>query len=222
MLIEKIVFAVLALYLLIMMFFKFIKNIDKIYISILILQLVGLILGVVEIIFSLNFNIAVKIIMYLISVIIPIIILLMERRGKSLSELIYSIIAKFYEMTGNTKKAKELWLSLIDKYPENHLAHIKLAAIYEKEGGMRKAIDEYVKAVDINKKDYDSYYRISFLLNELGSKDDAKVMLTNLLSKKPDYIDASMLLRRHIVFRRNVQRSIKCLYKWFEIFSKQL
>ena len=68
-------------------------------------------------------------------------------------------------MKGNTKKAKEIWLALIDKHPENHLAHIKLAEIYEKEGGMRKAIDEYVKAVDLDKKDYGSYYKISFLLN---------------------------------------------------------
>lgn len=59
---------------------------------------------------------------------------------------------------------------------------------------MRKAIDEYVKAVDINKKDYDSYYKISFLLNELDKKDDAMVMLNSLLDKKPEYVKATMLL----------------------------
>lgn len=59
---------------------------------------------------------------------------------------------------------------------------------------MRKAIDEYVKAVDLNKKDYDSYYKISSLLNDLGKKDDAIVMLNNLLKSKPDYVNASMLL----------------------------
>ena len=69
-----------------------------------------------------------------------------------------------------------------------------LAEVYEKEGGMRKAIDEYVIAVDLDKKDYDSYYRISYLLNELDKPDDAIVMLNNLLSKKPEYIDATMLL----------------------------
>ncbi len=69
---------------------------------------------------------------------------------------------------------------------------------------MRKAIDEYVKAVDINKKDYDSYYKISFLLNELGKKEDATVMLNNLLKIKPDYIAASILLRRHFVLTRIV------------------
>ena len=69
-----------------------------------------------------------------------------------------------------------------------------LAEVYEKEGGMRKAIDEYVIAVDLNKKDYDSYYKISYLLNELDKPNDAIVMLNNLLSKKPEYINATMLL----------------------------
>ena len=77
-------------------------------------------------------------------------------------------------------------LKLIDKYNESHSAHKMLAEVYEKEGGMRKAIDEYVIAVDLNKKDYDSYYRIK--------PDDAIVMLNNLLEKKPEYINATMLL----------------------------
>ena len=95
---------------------------------------------------------------------------------------------------GNTKKCKDILLKLIDKYNESHSAHKMLAEVYEKEGGMRKAIDEYVIAVDLNKKDYDSYYRISFLLNELDKPDDAIVMLNNLLEKKPEYINATMLL----------------------------
>ena len=40
----------------------------------------------------------------------------------------------------------------MEKYPETYKGHILLAKIYEKEGGTRKAIDEYVKAVDSNKK----------------------------------------------------------------------
>ena len=95
---------------------------------------------------------------------------------------------------GNTKKCKEVLLGIIDKYPESHSAHKMLAEVYEKEGGMRKAIDEYVIAVDLNKKDYDSYYRISYLLNELDKPDDAIVMLNNLLNIKPEYIDATILL----------------------------
>ena len=40
----------------------------------------------------------------------------------------------------------------------------------KKEGGMRKAIDEYVTAIDIKKNDYNSYYKISELLRDLGKK----------------------------------------------------
>ena len=69
-----------------------------------------------------------------------------------------------------------------------------LAEIYELEGGMRKAIDEYVQAIDANKQDYDSYYKIAELLNNLEKPDEAAEMLFNLLNKKPDYYNATELL----------------------------
>ena len=69
-----------------------------------------------------------------------------------------------------------------------------LAQVYENEGGMRKAIDEYVQAIDLNKKDYASYYKVAKLLNRLDKKEEASQMLYNLLSKKPEMIDASILL----------------------------
>ena len=62
---------------------------------------------------------------------------------------------------------------------------------------MRKAIDEYVQAIDLDKQDYDSYYKVAKLLNGLDKKDEASEMLFNLLNKKPDNYEASMLLRRY-------------------------
>ena len=59
---------------------------------------------------------------------------------------------------------------------------------------MRKAIDEYVQAIDINKKDYDSYFRVAELLNDLDKTDEAAEMLFNLLTKKPEYYKATELL----------------------------
>ena len=194
MLVEKIIFSILAFYLFLVMFFKMIKKIDAAYVAILILQAIGIAISFIEIIFTLQYNIFVKIIIYLISIVIPAIIIYLERKGKNFSEYIYISLAKFYRMTGNTKKSKSILLSLVDKYPESYSAHRMLAEVYEKEGGMRKAIDEYVIAVDLNKKDYDSYYKISYLLNELDKKEDAIIMLNNLLSKKPEYINATMLL----------------------------
>lgn len=194
MLAEKIIFSILAFYLFLVMFFKMIKKIDAAYIAVLVLQAIGIAISFIEVIFSLNYNIILKTIIYLISIIIPVIIIYLERKGKNFSEYVYIALAKFYMSTGNAKKSKSILISLIDKYPESYSAHKMLAEVYEKEGGMRKAIDEYVIAVDLNKKDYDSYYKISYLLNELDKPDDAIVMLNNLLSKKPEYINATMLL----------------------------
>ena len=59
---------------------------------------------------------------------------------------------------------------------------------------MRKAIDEYVQCIDINKTDYDSYYKVSNLLIKLDKKDEAIEMLYNLLKKQPDYYDATINL----------------------------
>lgn len=194
MLVEKLIFSILAFYMFLVMFFKMIRKIDIAYVVVLIMQGFGILISFIEIIFNLKYSIFIKTLLYLISIIIPLLIIILEKKGKNFSEQVHLAIAKFYKMTGNTKKYKDILLSLIDKYPASHSAHKMLAEIYEKEGGMRKAIDEYVIAVDLNKKDYDSYYRISFLLNELGKKDDAIVMLNNLLSKKPEYINATMLL----------------------------
>ena len=94
----------------------------------------------------------------------------------------------------DSKGAKNFLITLVTKYHESYLGHKMLAEIYEKEGGMRKAIDEYVQAIQINKKDYNSYYKISYLLNDLGKKKEASQMLEELLRKKPEMLDATILL----------------------------
>ena len=89
-------------------------------------------------------------------------------------------------LIGNKKKSKSILLDIIGKSPNNYYAHKLLAEIYEQEGGLRKAIDEYVQAIDINKQDYDSYYKVANLLTDLDKKDEAAQMLNNLLQKNVD------------------------------------
>jgi tetratricopeptide (TPR) repeat protein len=97
-------------------------------------------------------------------------------------------------MFGDTKGAKSILSKMVAKYPDSYYGHKLLAVIYEKEGGMRKAIDEYVVAVDLKKSDYNSYYKISELLKDLGKKDEAIEMLEKLVRNKPDMYEASCLL----------------------------
>ena len=194
MIVGQIIFSIIAFSLFVIMFFKMISKNDTVYIIALVMQAMGIAINFIVIIFSLNFNIYVQTIVCLLSIILPLGIIVLESKGRNIAEELKLMIAKIALKCNNTKLAKKILLELVTKYPKSYAAHRYLAEVYEKEGGMRKAIDEYVIAVDLNKQDYDSYYKISFLLKELNKKDDAKVMLQNLLSKKPDYLSATILL----------------------------
>ena len=191
---EKLIFSLLACSLFIVIFFKIIRRNDANYMILLVLQAIGITVSFVEINLKIEENIFWGTLRYLFSIIIPLSIIIMELRGFNFSELLSVLAAKFFMMIGDTKTAKAILVKLVTKYPESYLGHKLLAECYEKEGGMRRAIDEYVTAVDINKKDYKSYFKIADLLRDLGKKDEAIQMLEHLVKTKPDCYEASCLL----------------------------
>ena len=178
----------------IIIFFKIIRKNDGNYIFILVLQTIGIIVSFLEILNKINESILGGTIRYVFSIVIPLLIIFIEIRGINFSEILSVIAAKFFMLIGDTKTAKSILLKLVTKYPESYLGHKLLAECYEKEGGMRRAIDEYVTSVDINKKDYKSYFKIADLLRDLGKKDEAIQMLETLVKTKPDCYEASILL----------------------------
>ena len=193
MLIEKVGFNLLAVSLFIIIFFKMIARNDTSYVSFLVLEFIGIFVEFIEILKCTTFAIWLKCITYFIAIVLPLVIIMLEKNNKYLLEYIYVCLVKIYKLF-NQSKSKKMLLKLVTKYPECYIGHKMLAEIYVKEGGRRKAIDEYVKAIDINKKDYDSYYEIAFLLNELDKKEESIQMLNTLVNKKPDYYKASELL----------------------------
>lgn len=193
MLIEKIIFSLLAIILFVRIFVKMILKNDTSYIYFLILQFIGICIKFYEIINVTDVLLLFNISAYLLSIILPLIIILLELNDKNLIEYLYLLLAKILKKV-NITKSKKILINLLNKFPQSYYGHRMLADIYKIEGGSRKAIDEYVKAIDINKKDYDSYFEIANLLNELDKKEESIEMLTTLVSKKPDYYKASILL----------------------------
>ena len=194
MIIEQFIFTVVSLAIFVYMFFKMIKNNDTSYIVILILEAIGIGLNFLGFALFIELNMLLNILKYILSIVIPGIVIIIEMRGMTLIEIMNIARARMYLTAGNDKKAKEALLNLVSKVPDSYKGHKMLAEVYEKEGGMRKSIDEYVQAIDINKKDYESYYKVAELLNNLDKKDEATEMLFNLLNKKPDMYKATELL----------------------------
>ena len=192
--IEKLLFNMFAFSFFIIIFLKIIRKNDTNYFIALILQAVGIAISFIELRLGLNESLFWGIVRYLLSIVIPIVIIIIESCGLNFSELLSissAYIAIFFK---DNKKAKEILVKLVSKYQESYLGHKMLAQMYEKEGGMRRAIDEYVTAVDINKKDYKSYFKITELLKNLGKRDEAIEMLQHLIRIKPDCYEGSCLL----------------------------
>lgn len=192
--IEQLLFTIIAFGMFVYIFFEMIKKNDTSYIIVLIIQAIGIFLNFVEVLSKIELNIAFIILKYVLSILLPTFVWVLEKKSIPLIQVLNVIKAKIYLKLGNNKKAKEQLIDLVTRYPENYIGHRMLAEIYELEGGMRKAIDEYVQAVDANKKDFDSYYRVAELLNDLEKPQEATEMLYSLLKNKPDYEKASMLL----------------------------
>lgn len=193
MVVEQLIFTLISFAIFVYMFFRMIKNNDSSYVIILVLEAIGIALNFAEVLFGIKLNILFLIIKYIFACLLPIGIVILEK-NISLFEIINIAKVKIYLAFGDTKKAKQTLINLLDKQNNNYKAHKMLAEIYEKEGGMRKAIDEYVQAIDLNKKDYNSYYKVAELLNNLDKKEEAAQMLSNLLSKKPEMYEATILL----------------------------
>lgn len=194
MIIEKIIFNLLAFTLFTIIFIKMVKKNDTVYIDLLVVQFIGIAINFIELISAIKLHIVIKILIYVICVVLPLVVIFIERKKILFPEAVNILLAKFYLMINNQDKAKKYMLKLVDKYPNSYYGHKMLAELYEEEGKYTNSMDEFVRAIEINGKDYDSYYKIAVLLNKLNNNEASIDMLNDLLRKKPEYIEASMLL----------------------------
>ena len=195
MVIVSILFSLIAFTLFAIFFVKMVRKNDTSYIYILVMQFIGIAMSFIQLLFEIKFNFILIILMYVLAIIIPCIILFLEMKNNILfPEILNIAIAKILISRNDMPGAKKLILNLIDKYPYSYLGHKFLAEMYEKEEKYSEAIGEYVRAIEINTKDYNSYYKIANFLKILNKNDEAINMLNDLLKKKPDYLEATQLL----------------------------
>lgn len=194
MIFERILFNVLAFILFAFVFLKMVKKNNFNYITLIVIQAIGIAMSFFELLAGKLEWTSLKLLAYIMSIILPLVILYLDKKNINLTEIVYTNIAKVLLLFNNNQSARKLLIKLTSIHPNSYIGHKMLAQIYENEGGMRKAVDEYVKAIDINKKDFESYYKIAELLNNLTRKQEAITLLENVLKFQPDLVKASSLL----------------------------
>ena len=192
---EKIIFNLFAFTLFILIFIKFIRKNDTTYVYLLITQFVGIAINFIELSLGKSFGTIVKLIMYLLSVILPIFFIWLEYKKKiDFAEVFYIIVAKVTILIGKEDIAKKYLQQLAEKYPNSIQGHKYLATIYEKEEKYELALEEYEKTYELNQEEKGIYLKIGKLYGNIGREKEAIQILGELLKKKPDYYEASMIL----------------------------
>ena len=170
-----------------------IKRNDTNYLYLLIIEAIGITIGFVSLIIRIKLNIILIILTYIFSVIIPIILILIERKGITLTESIFLIISKFYIKQGDNEKAKDFLMKLIEKYPESYFAHKELAQIYEKNENLHLALEEYIKTTSIRPNDKLMNYKVADLHYKTGNLDESYTILKGLLKSNPEWKEVVFL-----------------------------
>ena len=192
---EKMLFNLLAFTLFILMFFKLVRKNDTSYVYLLALQFIGIAINFIELIIGKSFGLFTKLIMYLLSVFLPIFFIWLEHTKKiDFAEVFYTIIEKVSLLMGKEEIAKKYLLQLTEKYPNSCEWHKMLAELYEKTEKYELALEEYEKVYDLNHNYKNIYLKIGKLYGNVGREDEAIKIFSDILKKKPDYYEASIIL----------------------------
>ena len=192
---EKMLFNLLAFTLFILMFFKLVRKNDTSYVYLLALQFIGIAINFIELIIGKSFGLFTKLIMYLLSVFIPIFFIWLEHTKKiDFAEVFYTIIEKVSLLMGKEEIAKKYLLQLTEKYPNSCEGHKMLAELYEKTEKYELALEEYEKVYDLNHNYKNIYLKIGKLYGNVGRENEAIKIFSDILKKKPDYYEASIIL----------------------------
>lgn len=192
---EKIIFNLFAFTLFILIFFKLIRKNDTSYVYLLVLQFIGIAINFIELSMSKSFGAITKILMYAVSVILPIFIIWLEYAKKvEFSEIFYILAAKISLISGKKDAAKKYLIQLTEKYPNSYKGHKLLAQVYENTEDYAMALEEYEKVYEINSEDSNIYLKIGKLYGNVGREEEAIKIIGDLLKKRPDYYEASMIL----------------------------
>lgn len=208
MIVERIIFNVVAFTLFLIIFSKMIYRNDTNYIYVLIAQALGIAISFIGLIFRINLPIIIIIFTYILSILVPLIIIIFEKKGIYFSEIMYMNIAKFYRAKQNNQKAKEILMKMLEKYPDSYFLHKQLAEICEQTGNINIAIDEYIRASEINTLNYELKFKTANLLKTTTRNEDAVRILNELLRAKPDYYDASCLLGDILYEQENYKEAV--------------
>lgn len=206
--VEKLIFNLIAIGLFIVVFFIMAKKNDTNYLYLLFVEMIGITINFLEQVTPVFNSIGFKIIQYLFAIIIPVIILLLDRRNISFSEII--VCSKCYFIKDDKKK-KEILATFTKKYSKSFNAHKMLEKLYEKSGEYEKALLEQYKILELNPGAVHETYKVAELLNKLNKPKEAEKVLRQIIRTTPQYVNSNRLLAQIMYSQQNYKEAARLI-----------
>ncbi len=115
----------------------------------------------------------------------------MPEKGKILTEKFYSAIK--FEQEGNSRKAMEIYLSLVKEDPGYREAFINLGSIYSRMNNLKNAMVCYMKAMKI-RSDYITLFNIGCIFYKMNRYKKAVINLEKSRSLKSSFNLSSLVI----------------------------
>lgn len=122
---------------------------------------------------------------------IPCIFAILQYNNIILSRKILYYKMKFNMYSENYEKAKNILYRLIDQVGRKAEYYYLLGLCYKNLDDFVNSRDSFALAVELDKRNYLSYYELGRILDETNKKDTAIIMFNNALRIRPDFYDAA-------------------------------
>ncbi len=216
--IETVIFLIISISLFIYLFIKNIKIRNKNQIIFLIINSISILIFLIYYLLTKSQINIFRFISYSISIIIPIIIIILNHYGYNLKEGIVIFEVNFLLLLGKTQLAKQRMFRFLEKKPHSFSIHKKLGDIYKEEGGTRKALKEYIIALNL-KTDPFLYLEVAKMFYDLGNKEESRDAILFILSKETDFLEGYLFLSRIYLEAEQYKEAAKTLVDSLRCFN---
>ena len=173
--VEVIVFLILSLILLVFLIISYLKKKNKKLIISLIISLLSNLVFLIYFIIQKELNNIFRILFITFSLFIPLVNILLVGKEYSFKEAITLFIVNLLLFFKNSKLAKKVIINFLKNKPHSFQLRKKLGNIFKKEGGIRKALNEYIIAINL-KQDSKLYLEVAHIFYDLGNIEDARIV----------------------------------------------
>ena len=194
MLLDKIVIILLVLLIDFLLFKKYAKNNIRINLIAVLMSVVGLSIYLFLWIKNAEIVWYVQLIIYIFMLFIPSLICFLLKSDEETG--VKNIVSKINKCIEEKKTfdARKLISKYLEQNEEDAEIYIMLGKCDKIDKEYEASINNFMKALELDKRSYIAYYELGTILEMQGKIDTATIMLANANKIKPDFYDAAELL----------------------------